>query len=238
METMEFIERIQFKDNFIDDIKWIQFKNRLKTVPRTGWLELGVPADKVESVYAHIASTKDLVSELNDYYLTLHLDIPKINKMLTIKELPKAYTQEEKSVISGNTSKDKNRNIILAIRDTFNLSSEIVDLYDEYEQGTSKEAVVALLASKFESDLQAVDYYEQGLITMDAVLKDIEFYPEDIKEEVKALLSKYPIPPLAWLTFDSKYYKGNEIFEELSNNLINTCINNYSLNNDSQKKLH
>lgn len=237
METMEFIERIQFKDNFIDDMKWNQFKNRLKIVPRTGWLELGVPADKVESVYAHIASTKDLVSELNDYYLNLHLDIPKINKMLTIKELPKAYTQEEKSVISGNTSKDKNRNIILAIRDTFNLSSEIVDLYDEYEQGTSKEAVVALLASKFESDLQAVDYYEQGLITMDAVLKDIEFYPEDIKEEVKALLNKYPIPPLAWLTFDSKYYKGNEIFEELSNNLINTCINNYSLNNDSQKKL-
>ncbi len=215
-----------------NEIAWIQFKNRLKTVPRTGWLELGVPAQYVESVYSHIASTKDLVSEFNEKY-ALGLDIAKINKMITIKELVKAYTKEEKSVISGNNSKELNRNIIIAIKEQFNLSDEFITLYDDYELGQSKEAIFALMFTKFESDLQAVNYYEQGYITLESVLKDIEYYPEELKQEVKALLEKYPIPPLAWLTYDSKYYKENELFTSLSNELINYCIKSYSLKDEN-----
>lgn len=217
-----------------NNISWIEFKNRLKIVPRTGWLELGVPAEYVESVYSHIASTKDLISEYNEKF-NLGLDIIKINKMITIKELVKAYTQEEKSIISGENSKEINRNIILAIKGQFNLSNEFVDLYDEYELGQTNEAKYALIFSKFESDLQAVNYYEQGFISLEAVLKDIEYYPEELKQEVKILLEKYPIPPLAWLTYDSKYYKGNELFTTLSNELINYCIDSYTLTNDTKK---
>lgn len=155
--------------------------------------------------------------------------------MITIKELVKAYTKEEKSVISGGSSKEINRNIILDIVDQFNLPEEYISLYDEYELGQSKEAIYALLFTKFESDLQAVNYYEQGFISLDAVLKDIEYYPEDLKEEVRVLLDKYPIPPLAWLTYDSKYYKGNELFTSLSNELVNYCIKTYELNNGLKK---
>lgn len=217
-----------------NDISWIQFKNRLKNIPRTGWLELGVPAEYVESVYSHIASTKDLISEYNEKY-NLGLDIIKINKMITIKELVKAYTQEEKSIISGENSKEINRNIILAIKEQFGLSNEFIALYDEYELCQTNEAKYALMFSKFESDLQAVNYYEQGFISLEAVLKDIEYYPEELKQEVKILLEKYPIPPLAWLTYDSKYYKGNELFSTLSNELINYCISSYTLASDKKK---
>lgn len=222
-------------ENVNNIISWNQFKNRLKFIPRTGWLELGVPADKVESVYSHISSTKDLVSEFNEKY-NLKLNIEKINKMITIKELFKAYTLEEKSVISGETSKEINRNITLAIKEQFNLPDEFIELYDEFQLGESNEAIYALLFSKFESDLQAVNYYEMGLISLDSVLKDIEYYPEPLKEEVKELLSRYPIAPLAWLTFDSKYYKGNDLFESLSRELISYCIKKYE-NSIEYKKI-
>lgn len=206
---------------------FINFRNRLKYIPRTGWLELGVPKEYVESVYAHLGATKDLIHEYNKRY-NLNLNIEKINEMITIKELIKAYTKEEKSVIMGNSSKETNRNIIIDIKNKFDLDDSFVDLYDEYESGKTKEAEYALLFSKFESDLQVVDYYEKGFITLEAVKKDIEYYPEELKKEVKALLDKYPIPPLAWLTYDSKYYIGNELFTNLSNKLIVDCIKNYN----------
>ena len=202
---------------------WRGLLNRLKFVPRTGWIEIGVPKEMVESVYAHIASTKDMAREYNSRY-NLQLNMDKMDKMITIKELVKAYTKEEKSVISGETSKEKNRNIILAIQQEFDLPQEYVDIYDEYEKQQSKEAKYTLYFSKFESDLQVVQYYESGYITLEAVYKDVEYYPEDIKKKALKILEEYPIPPLAWLTYDSTYYKGNELFESLSNQLISYCI--------------
>ena len=62
----------------------------------------------IESVYTHIASTKDMAREYNSRY-NLQLNMDKMDKMITIKELGKAHTNEEKSVISGETSKEKNR---------------------------------------------------------------------------------------------------------------------------------
>lgn len=217
------------------DIKWNQFKNRLKNVPRTGWLELGIPQEHVESVYSHIASTKDLVIEYNAKF-NLGLDIIKMDKMLTIKELVKAYTKEEKSVIGGSNSKEVDANIIAAIKEEFELDQSFIELYNEYIEQKSNEAIHALLFSKFESDLQVVDYYEKGFITLEAVYKDVEYYPENIKQEVLALLEKYPVAPLAWLTYDSKYYKNNELFTSLSNELINYCIKKYELS-DQEKGL-
>ena len=208
------------------DYEFIEFKNRLKTVVRTGWREIGIPDEEVESVYSHIASTKDLVADFNKKY-NLGLDLDKIFKMITIKELPKAYTQEEKSVIAGGSSKEINKNIINEIKEHFNLDDEFVALYDEFVEGVTNEAKYALMFSKFESDLQAVDYYKRGLMQLDPVLTDIEYYPEDIKAKAKARLAEYPIPPLGWLTYDSTYYVGNELFTGLSDELIQYCIKLY-----------
>ena len=211
-------------------IKWIFFKNRLKNVYRTGWLELGVEKDQVESVADHIASTSSLINSYNEQY-DLKLDINKVDKMLLMKEIVKAYTKEEKSVINGENTNEINRNIIIQICKDYNLDSSYLTIYDEYIKQETSEAKYSLMFSKFESDLQAVDYYERGLITLDSVLKDIEFYPEELKNNVKSMLEKYPIPPLAWLTYDRKYYKDNELLTSLSDSLIEYCINQYKKDN-------
>ena len=218
-----------------NNIKWIFFKNRLKNVFRTGWLELGVNKDQVESVADHIASTSSLINSYNNQF-ELKLDIDKTDKMLLMKEILKAYTKEEKSVIKGENTNEINRNIIIQICKDYNLDSSYLNIYDEYLKQETNEAKYTMMFSKFESDLQAVDYYERGLITLDAVLKDIEYYPEELKNSVKSLLEKYPIPPLAWLTYDRKYYKDNELLLSLSDELISYCINNYKLNNSNNER--
>ena len=218
-----------------NNIKWIFFKNRLKNVFRTGWLELGVNKDQVESVADHIASTSSLINSYNNQF-ELKLDIDKTDKMLLMKEILKAYTKEEKSVIKGENTNEINRNIIIQICKDYNLDSSYLSIYDEYLKQETNEAKYTMMFSKFESDLQAVDYYERGLITLDAVLKDIEYYPEELKNSVKSLLEKYPIPPLAWLTYDRKYYKDNELLLSLSDELISYCINNYKLNNSNNER--
>ncbi len=222
------------------NLEWIEFKNKLKDIKRSGWKYVGVPVEKSESIYAHIGATKDLVSEFNEIY-NLELDIPKINKMITINELPKIIKKEDPfypTIKEEESEKIKDRKKLLAIKETFNLPDEIITLYDEAIARQTKEAEYALMFSKFESDLQAVNYYHDGLMKLEAVQEDIKGYPEDIRKKAEDILEKYPIPPLAWLTFNSQYYKGNQLFEQLSSDLINDCINEFLLNtNDNQKTL-
>lgn len=222
------------------NIEWIEFKNRLKDIKRSGWKYVGVPEEKSESIYAHIGATKDLAIEFNELY-NLGLDIQKINKLITINELPKIIKKEDPFYPSQENEKNQkieDRKKILAIKETFNLSDEIITLYDEATARTTNEALYALLISKYESDLQAVNYYHNGDMKLEAVLEDIKGYDEESRNKAAALLEKYPIPPLGWLTFNSQYYKGNALFEQLSSDLINGCIEEYlSKENDNQKKL-
>ncbi len=222
-----------------NEINWIQFLNRLKTTKRTGWEQIGIPADEIESVYSHVASTKDLVVLFNEKY-NLNLNIEKINKLLTVKELFKAFPDGEPSIIK----QEDNRNSKLSPRDKtiliikkFGLSDEILTLFDEAISLETIEAKYANMFSKFESDLQAVDYYEKGLMKMEPVLEDIKWFDEETRNQILDLFEQYPIPCLSWLTFDSRYYKENELFTNLSNELINYCINKYKLENTDRKKI-
>ena len=62
--------------------------NKLKDIVRTGWIELGVERDRVESVAEHVYGTLVLALALDSEY-KLDLDLLKVFKMLIIKELEK-----------------------------------------------------------------------------------------------------------------------------------------------------
>ena len=69
-------------------IEFYIMANNLKNVVRTGWVEVGIPNEKVESVADHIYGSLILslaiISEKK-----LDVDIEKIFKMILIKELYK-----------------------------------------------------------------------------------------------------------------------------------------------------
>ncbi len=198
-------------------IKFYLKASDLKNTIRTGWKEVGIPNDKIESVADHVYGTMvltiGLVSE-NDNYSSLNL--LKVFKMLIIKELVK-IKQGEKSVLSKEERTELNRNNIESITNGLKIQNELLSIYDEFVQQETKEAKFVLCVSKIESDIQAKKYELDGDFTLDNAMNDVENYPDEIKEEIKPQVKNASD---GWILFDRKYYNDDE-FIKLSQDIQN-----------------
>ena len=96
-------------------------------------------------------------------------------------------------------------------------SEELLNIYNEYNEGTSKEAKFALMVSKLESDIQAKKYELDGKFTVENAKNDIKNYPEELKKE----LTEIEKASDGWLLFDRQYY--DEVFT-----LIQDDVKNYN----------
>lgn len=183
--------------------------NNLKNVIRTGWKEVGIPSDKIESVADHVYGSMVLsLAVIEDK--KLDLDIAKVFKMIIVKELSKAVTNRENSVI---TTKEECDNYTKSVINDF---SDLVSVYEEYEIKESAESKFVYQLSKLESDIQAKIYEKNGDFTIENALKDIENYPEDIKSKVGQVKNASD----GWLTFDSTYYE-DDLFVDLQKEIRN-----------------
>ena len=70
-----------------------QIANNLKEAVRTGWLEVEISNDRVESVAEHIYGSVILAIALDSEY-HLDIDLMKAIKMLVVKELEKVTLKE------------------------------------------------------------------------------------------------------------------------------------------------
>lgn len=172
----------------------------LKNVDRTGWKEVGI--DNAESVMDHIGGTVLLAMAINSEK-GLNIDMKKVYEMIAIKELKKI--EKEESVINGGEYSDNVKAMLP--------NSNLISVYEEYENGETAEAKFALMVSKLESDIQAKKYEKDGEFTIENAKKDIENYPEDIKSELTDITKASD----GWLTYDRKYY--NDEFKELSDEI-------------------
>lgn len=172
----------------------------LKNVDRTGWKEVGV--SNVESVMDHIGGTILLASVIASEK-RLNLDMKKVYEMIAIKELKKL--EKEESVINGGEYSNDVKTILP--------NSDLISLYEEYENVETKESKFALMVSKLESDIQAKKYEKDGEFTIENAKKDIENYPEDLKVRLTDIQNASD----GWLEYDRKYY--DDMFKEISNDI-------------------
>ena len=186
--------------------------SNLKNVIRTGWEEVKIPKENIESVMDHVGGTMLLAMAINNEK-NLDLDMNKVYTMILVKELAKAYTNYEYSVLNPNLKEDYNR----IIKDIFgNLSNGdyLFDIYNEYTLMNSKESKFVFKLSKLESDIQAKKYELDKLFTLDNAKEDIKNYPEDIKSTIKEISKASE----GWIKFDRKYY-DDELFNSLSKDI-------------------
>ena len=181
----------------------------LKNVIRTGWAEVGI--NNPESVMDHVGGSLILAMLVNNDK-GLNLDMKKVYEMIILKELNKVSELKENSVISNDVSSNNSVNELLS---SLSNNSELLNTYNEYLNGDTKEAKFALMITKLESDIQAKKYELDGLFTIDNAKKDIENYPEDLK----AQLTNIENASDGWLMYDRKYY--DDLFLELSKDIQN-----------------
>ena len=184
--------------------------NKLKDIVRTGWIELGVERERVESVAEHVYGTLVLALALDSEY-KLDLDLLKVFKMLIIKELEKVnlnnFTPREYP-----TKEEKKRLALETISNTLSsLSSkdELLEIYEEYSNKETKEAIFTYKLSKIESDIQVKIYDLDGCISIEKAKEDVSYYDEPV--EIKNASD-------GWILFNRKFY-DDELFSSLSKDI-------------------
>ena len=183
-------------------LKFYLEASKLKETIRTGWKEVGIPAEKIESVADHIFGCVVLTIGICSEYDYSSLDLLKVFKMLFVKELTKKDNKEQ-SVLSKEDRVALNKKSIRELFDNLADKEEYISLYDESLELKTLEAKFVLYVSKLESDIQAKKYEINGDFTLENALKDVEYYPEDIKREVKPQIENASD---GWILFDRRYY--------------------------------
>ena len=178
----------------------------LKKVLRTGWIEVGVPKENVESVMDHIGGTIILAMLINDKQ-SLHLDMSKVYEMIAINEFKKLENNRELSIGTNESySVDKT----LELFSYFSNSDKLISLYNEIKEGVSAESRFVNMITKLESDVQAKYYEKNGEFTLENAKNDIEKYPEELKSKLTNISNASD----GWLAYDAQSY--DDFFKGLS----------------------
>ena len=194
-----------------DLLKFYVLADKLKDVIRTGWLEVEISSNRIESVAEHIYGCIILAIGLDSQY-HLDLDLMKSIKMLVLKELEKVTLKEVTTRDKVEDRKNQARETVLKVVGCLAKKEELMSLLDEYYKGESKEAKFVSQLSKIESDIQAKIYDLNGQFDLNKAKEDAKFYGEELSSEI--------IPQMVnasdgWILYDRKGYT-DEMFKSLS----------------------
>ena len=167
--------------------------NRLKNLIRTGWLDVKIQQDRLESVAEHIYSTQMLAIAMYSQY-HYDIDIKKVVFMLAIHEIEEiiigdlTYKQiDEKSKL------EIGHKAVLEVLKNLEIKDYLTSLIFEFDQKESKESLFAYYCDQLECDLQCKVYCERdnNLISYrlfgneETYSLSIEEFVKFIKEEIK-----------------------------------------------------
>lgn len=186
--------------------KFIFSTLKLKDAKRTGWYEVGISKDRIESVADHIVGCFN-IAFYDRCNSDRKLNWDKVNTMIYLKELKKISQVEE---FNPSSNKQNVFRYSELFKD-FKNKDELYALLDEIEENLTEEAKYVNQLGKIESDFQAKDYDRNGYFDRNKALEDAENYGER-KEEI--------IPQIdnasdGWILYDRKYYTDPE-FKEMS----------------------
>ena len=141
-------------------VRFLEMAGRLKRTPRAGWVEVGIR--QPESVADHTFRTSILCMIYADME---GLDQPKLLRMALIHDLPEAIIGDLTPPKKTKESKEKEET---AVNQMLNLlpkeqRKKYITVWNEYQEGKTKEAKAVRQLEKLEMALQAKEYEEAGL---------------------------------------------------------------------------
>ena len=150
-------------------VDFLLYIGKLKTLKRTGWVRSGVELPESDSDHMHRAAICAML-------------IPKEEGLERDRCIKMALTHDVCECIAGDftphcpiTKEEKHRLERDALVDlkkllgcSHPLGQELIDLWEEYEDGTTREAIYVKDIDKFEMILQAHEYEEAQDLKLDS----------------------------------------------------------------------
>lgn len=198
-------------------IDFYLYVNKLKYKIRTGFVEIGITKERLESVAEHIYGCLMLSIAIDSEY-DLNIDMYKVLKMLTIHELDEVL-KPDFTLRSGITREEKIKigtESVNAVAGTLSSRDELISLVNEFNEGKTKEAKFCYLIDKMECDMQAKVYDLDGNFLIEKAKEDLVYYGSSAKkiEKNAKTASDY------WILYDKPKFKNDKIFKLLCDELL------------------
>ncbi len=203
-------------------IKFYVLCNRLKNVIRTGWKDWHVKRERIESVAEHVYSVQMLALAIYKEY-QYNIDITKVIMMLAIHEIGETVIGDLTQFEISKEEKEKlEHNAVHKILNEVLDAKDIEDLFLEFDEGQTKEAIFAYHCDKLEWDLQAKLYGEEGCVDLTKQEGNKAFYDKNVQR----LLKKEKTWEKMCLSFGQERYNYDGNFKAISNYAKNNSIIN------------
>lgn len=197
--------------------------NKLKNVIRKGWIDWRVQRERIESVAEHIFSVQMLAIAMKSEY-QYEIDIMKVILMLAIHELGETVIGDLTLFdISGDEKKIIERKAVKNILSGLLDGNQINELFLEFDEKKTKEAMFAYQCDKLECDLQSKLYDQENCVD----LNNQEGNKILNNQIVHKLLSNGESWSGMWLKFGQIIYPYDDNFR---------AVSNYAIDNNLSKK--
>lgn len=204
--------------------------NKLKNTIRSGWKDWNVKRERLESVAEHIYGVQMLAIAMKSEY-QYDIDIKKVIVMLAIHELGETVigdlTQFE---ISKEEKKKLEHEAVHKILENLIDGTQIEELFNEYDDHNTQEALFAYQCDKLECDLQCKLYDEENCVDLNCQENNISINDPKVQEYMR---SGQPWSTM-WLKFGQERYPYDDNFKAVSNYAMQNKINNKKNNNTHQ----
>lgn len=199
--------------------------NKLKNVIRTGWKDWKVERERIESIAEHIFGVQMLAIAMKSEY-EYDIDIQRVIFMLAIHELGETLIGDLTQFQISKEDKEKIEheavhNILRGLLD----GKIIEELFLEFDERKTKEALFAYQCDKLECDLQCKLYDQEHCVD----LNNQEGNSITENERVSKLLKEGESWSSMWLKFGQQIYPYDENFRAVSNYAINNQIESQTL---------
>ena len=182
--------------------------NRLKEKIRTGWQEIEVSSQRLESVAEHIYGCLMLAIAIDSEY-KLNLDMYKVLKMISLHELEETIMKDY--TVRDNITKEekikRGKECVIKATEGMIKQDEIVRLLDEFNERLTKESIFCYHIDKIECDFQLKIYDLNNKIKLENVLEDLKYYGE----EGNVIKNKVNTASDVWIEYDKKTYNLKHI---------------------------
>ena len=186
--------------------------NKLKDTIRTGWLDWNVKRKRVESIAEHVYGTQMLAIAIHSEY-KYKLDLKKVIFMLSIHEVGEAVIGDLTEFDLPKEEKiKKEREAVHNIFSKMLDAKEIEDLFLEYDEHKTDEAIFAYEVDHIECDIQCKIYDEEKCVD----IYDQEGNKSQTNGEVDELLKENISWSEHWIKYSRNHYPYDENFIALS----------------------
>lgn len=197
-------------------IKFYEFTNILKNKIRTGWIEVEIQKERLESVAEHIYGCLMLAIAIDSEY-DVDLDMFKVIKMLSLHELEEILMGDLtlRADITKEEKIEMGKKYVKEITNGLFKQNEIEELLDEFNAHITKESIFCYHIDKIECDMQAKMYDLEGVFLIEKAKEDLPFFGDRASEieKISKTASDY------WINNDKPRYEDDEIFKELINEI-------------------